>query len=161
MDLFDAVKSSVILEKFENPDEQKPIVPNIQVTATTLEAGSQATVTKEGTNENPTFKFGIPKGDKGEKGDAGEKGDKGDKGETGAVGPQGEKGDPGEQGPSGATGPQGPKGDKGDTGAKGAQGAQGAKGADGKTPVKGVDYFTEEDIQEIVARVVAEVQPPQ
>ena len=37
----------------------------------------------------------------------------------------------------------GPKGDKGD---KGDTGKQGPAGQDGTTPVKGVDYFTEEDI---------------
>ena len=59
----------------------------------------------------------------------GEKGDKGDPG--GPAGPQGPKGDPGEQGPAGENGPQGEKGDP---------------GADGRTPVKGTDYFTPEEI---------------
>lgn len=53
--------------------------PNITATATTLPAGSSATVTKSGTAENPAFAFGIPKGDKGEKGE------KGDKGESGLI----------------------------------------------------------------------------
>ena len=48
--------------------------------------------------------------------------------------PKGDKGDKGD------TGTQGPKGDKGDIG---------AKGADGYTPLKGVDYWTEEDKTEI------------
>ena len=61
----------------------------------------------------------------------GEKGDKGDKGDTGAPGPQG------------IQGIQGPKGDKGDT------------GADGHTPIKGTDYFTEADKQELVTAVIA------
>ena len=52
-------------------------------------------------------------------------------------------------GATGATGPQGEKGEKGDTG------ATGAAGTDGKTPVKGTDYWTEEDKQEIVDEVVA------
>ena len=51
--------------------------PAISVSATTLAAGSAATVTKSGTDTAPSFTFGIPKGDKG---------DKGDKGETGALG---------------------------------------------------------------------------
>ena len=39
------------------------ITPKIQVgTTTTLEAGSDATVTQRGTTENPIFDFGIPKG---------------------------------------------------------------------------------------------------
>lgn len=42
------------------------------------------------------------------------------------------------------------KGDKGDTGATGATGKDGADGADGHTPVKGTDYWTTEDKQEIV-----------
>ena len=47
------------------------LTPIITATATTLPAGSSATVTKSGTDENPTFNFGIPKGDKGEQGLAG------------------------------------------------------------------------------------------
>ena len=39
----------------------------------------------------------------------------------------------------------------------GAEGKAGANGKDGKTPVKGVDYFTEEDIQGIVNNVLAEL----
>lgn len=39
------------------------ITPNITIgKVTTLDAGQQATVTKEGTAENPIFNFGIPKG---------------------------------------------------------------------------------------------------
>lgn len=65
-------------------------------------------------------------------------------------GPQGEKGATGATGtagPTGATGAQGPKGDKGDTG---ATGATGSPGKDGYTPVKGTDYWTEADKQEIL-----------
>lgn len=83
------------------------ITPVITATATTLPAGSSATVTKSGTAENPTFEFGIPKGDKG------------DKGETGATGDTGPQGPQGITGPRGETGKTGPKGDKGDTGATG------------------------------------------
>ena len=91
-------------------------------------------------------------GPKGDKGDVGPKGDKGDTGEQGTRGLQGPKGDPfvyddftptqleGLKGPQGI---QGPKGDKGDTG------DQGPQGNDGYTPVKGVDYMTVEDINEI------------
>ena len=68
------------------------------------------------------------------------KGDKGDKGEPGIQGIQGETGAPG---PQGIQGIQGPKGDKGDT------------GADGHTPIKGTDYFTEADKQELVTAVIA------
>lgn len=44
---------------------------------------------------------------------------------------------------------KGEKGDKGDTG------PQGDPGADGYTPVKGTDYWTEEDKAEIVADTLA------
>ena len=40
-------------------------------------------------------------------------------------------------------------------GSKGDKGDKGESGADGKTPVKGVDYFTEADIQELVLAVLA------
>ena len=72
----------------------------------------------------------------------GEKGDKGDPGE------QGPKGDPGEQGPKGETGAPGEQGPKGETGSTGPQGPQ---GPEGKTPVKGTDYFTQADKQEIAS----------
>lgn len=78
---------------------------------------------------------------KGEQGEKGEKGDKGDKGE------QGERGEKGEQGEQGL---QGEKGEQGKQGEKGEQGEQGEKGDDGYTPIKGVDYFTDEELQELV-----------
>lgn len=96
----------------------------------------------------------------------GAKGDKGDKGDTGATGPQGEqgpagsKGDTGDTGPRGETGPAGPAGPKGEPGADGATGPKGepgADGADGKTPVKGVDYFTPTDVNEIAAEAAKKV----
>lgn len=49
------------------------------------------------------------------------------------------------RGPQGIQGPQGEKGDKGDTGATGAA---------GYTPVKGVDYWTEEDKAEIAKNLL-------
>lgn len=55
------------------------------------------------------------------------------------------KGEKGDKGDTGATGAAGAKGEKGDTG---------AKGADGKTPVKGVDYFTDADKAELVEDVL-------
>ena len=85
-----------------------------------------------------------PQGEKGEKGDQGEKGEKGDQGEPGAAGPQGEKGEKGEQGEPGVAGPQGEKGEKGD---------QGEPGANGYTPIRGKDYWTDDDITQIKAYV--------
>lgn len=70
------------------------------------------------------------------------KGEKGEKGEQGIQGPKGDKGD------TGATGPQGPKGDTGTIG---------TNGKDGKTPVKGTDYYTEADKQEMVSLVLKEI----
>lgn len=85
------------------------------------------------------------KGDRGEQGLQGVKGDKGEKGEKGDPGEPGAKGEQGEQGPAGADGAEGP------------QGPQGEQGPPGKTPVKGVDYWTEADKQEIIEAVIAEL----
>lgn len=101
----------------------------------------------------------------------GEKGDKGDPGDPGLQGPQGPQGLPGERGPQGERGLQGPEGPKGDPGPEGPRGVRGLqglqgergiqgpkgdtgeRGQDGRTPVKGIDYFTEDDIEEIASRV--------
>ena len=48
-------------------------------------------------------------------------------------------------------GAKGDKGDPGEQGPKGETGATGAEGPAGKTPVKGTDYFTEADKQEIAS----------
>lgn len=61
---------------------------------------------------------------------------------------KGETGPQGEQGPQGPEGPQGPQGE---TGPKGETGPSGA------APIKGEDYFTEEEIQDIVQRVLNEL----
>ena len=50
---------------------------------------------------------------------------------------------------------QGAKGDQGIQGEQGIQGIQGPAGKDGKTPVAGVDYFTESDKEEMVNSVYA------
>lgn len=102
------------------------MTPNIQATAETLPAGSDATVTRTGSNTNPVFHFGIPEGEQGEQGPAGP---------TGPQGARGEQGDPGSQGPAGPPGPAGeagPQGPKGDTGPQGPAGATGADGTPGK-----------------------------
>ena len=82
----------------------------------------------------------------------GEKGDKGDPGAKGNPGADGAKGDPGEPGPKGETGAPGEQGPKGETGSTGPQGPQGPAG---KTPVKGTDYFTQADKQEIAEDAAA------
>lgn len=65
------------------------------------------------------------------------------------------------RGPQGEPGPKGDKGDKGDTGDKGDKGDKGdtgANGQDGYTPVKGVDYFTTQDISVIETDVISVVK---
>lgn len=65
-------------------------------------------------------------------------------------------------------GPQGEKGEKGDTGQEGPQGIQGEqglqgepgpKGESGYTPVKGIDYFTDEDLKNIKELVAEKSEP--
>ena len=85
------------------------------------------------------------RGIQGEQGIQGVKGDRGDRGEQGIQGDRGEQGIQGVQGIQGERGPQGDKGDKGDTG------AQGEKGDKGDSPVRGTDYWTDEDKAEISA----------
>ena len=58
----------------------------------------------------------------------------------------------GTQGTAGAKGEKGDKGDKGDTGATGKRGAD---GEDGYTPVKGKDYFTDYEIDNIESVITA------
>lgn len=61
------------------------------------------------------------------------------------------KGDPGKDGAPGE------KGDPGEKGADGAPGKDGAKGADGKTPVKGVDYFTPAEVEQVAQEAAGKV----
>ena len=61
-------------------------------------------------------------------------------------GPQGEQGLPGQDGKDGEQGPEGP------------MGPQGEKGEDGYTPVKGVDYFTEEDMAHLATKEELEAE---
>ena len=104
------------------------------------------------------------------KGETGPQGPQGEKGADGTMtfedltpeqkaslkGDKGDKGDKGEAGPQGVQGIQGPKGDKGDTGEQGPQGIQGVagtngtNGTDGYTPVRGTDYWTQEDQTSII-----------
>lgn len=98
------------------------------------------------------------------------RGEKGDTGASGAPGKDGTNGSPGADGVTPHIGEngnwylgntdtgkpsRGVAGAKGSDGANGKDGAQGEKGADGKTPVKGTDYWTESDKQEIVNDVIA------
>ena len=122
--------------------------------ATTLSAGSTATAIVE----NNVLKIGVPKGDKGDAGTNGTNGKDGTDGIsathswngttltiTSASGTSSAdlKGEKGEQGIQGEQGAKGEKGDKGDA------------GSNGKTPVKGTDYFTASDKQELVNDVLS------
>ena len=86
------------------------------------------------------------------RGATGAKGDAGATGPAGPAGPQGHAGAPGKDGAPGAPGAQGEKGEKGE---KGDPGEKGEPGAPGKTPVRGTDYWTAADKQEIVNSVIA------
>ena len=68
---------------------------------------------------------------------------------------KGAKGDKGDPGPKGDPGAKGDPGEKGDPGPKGDPGEKGDPGAPGKTPVRGTDYWTAADKQEIVNSVIA------
>ena len=59
------------------------------------------------------------------------------------------------RGATGAKGDAGATGPAGAPGKDGAPGAQGEKGDPGKTPVRGTDYWTVADKQEIVNSVIA------
>lgn len=65
-----------------------------------------------------------------------------------ATGPAGQDGQPGERGPTGETGPAGPAGERGKTG------EAGPAGTDGKTPVRGTDYWTDNDKTEIINEIL-------
>ena len=65
------------------------------------------------------------------------------------------EGTTGPVGPAGEPGPAGKDGVDGKDGQNGADGKDGKNGVDGYTPVKGTDYFTEEDKNEIVDAVIA------
>ena len=67
---------------------------------------------------------------------------------------KGPKGDTGARGPAGA---DGAKGDTGPEGPRGPQGETGPAGASGKTPVKGTDYFTPTDVNEIAVEAAKKV----
>lgn len=102
-------KEAVTLEQLKMYGDSFAL-PSVNISVgsvTTLEAGSDATVTNTGDAENAVFNFGIPKGDKGDQGERGEQGPQGAKGDAGEQGPQGERG------PQGIQGPQGPRGSAG------------------------------------------------
>ena len=92
--------------------------------------------------DNPeTTNIKGPKGEKGDQGEQGIQGEKGDTGDNGAtfVPSVAENGDISWTNDKGLDNPE-------TTNIKGPKGEKGDKGEDGYTPVKGIDYFTPEDI---------------
>lgn len=121
---------SYILAKNNAGGSSSSVSPTAKVTET--DDGAVITITDAEGTTTVTIKHGTD----GQDGAAGAKGD------TGAQGPKGDKGDTGAQGPQGE---------------KGATGATGAAGKDGTTPVKGTDYFTDDEVQSIVDQAAAKV----
>lgn len=120
--------------------------------------------------DGSTYQFEVHNGQRGDAGPQGAPGEKGDpftyadftaEQLAALQGPKGDKGDTGEQGPQGEVGPQGiqgiqgPKGEQGEQGVQGATGPQGPAGSDGYTPVRGTDYWTAADQEQIVSDVLA------
>lgn len=141
---------------------------------TTLEAGENATVLNTGTELNGVFDFGIPKGPKGDKGDTGSQGPVGPQGVQGkaftidktysSVLDMEADFNNMEVGSYVMIASNVESEDNARlyyrdinewkfisdfSGATGIQGEQGPQGQAGYTPVKGVDYFTTQDIAEI------------
>lgn len=52
------------------------------------------------------------------------------------------------------------QGERGDVGQKGEKGDQGEPGRDGKTPLRGIDYFTKEDIAYMVDFIMRNIPVP-
>lgn len=91
------------------------------------------------------------------RGETGPAGPAGPAGSDGADGAKGDKGDTGPKGDTGATGPKGDTGATGPAGPEGPQGVAGPAGADGRTPVKGEDYYTDDDKAEFSQYIAAEL----
>ena len=146
----------------EQAEDAKEAIENLGVEATTLTPGNDATVTKtvDPITGEVTLTFGIPKGLKGDTGAQGPQGLQGEKGETGEQGPAGNDGKDGAQGQDGEDGISPTIVSSEITGGHrlsitDASGTNtidvmnGEDGQDGHTPVKGTDYWTAEDKEEI------------
>ena len=81
------------IDGINGTDGNDGVTPNLQIgTVTTLEPNEQATVTRTGTDEEPLFNFGIPKGQQGEQGIQGIPGQDGTNGADGQPGRDGADG---------------------------------------------------------------------
>jgi len=120
--------------------------------ATVTQTAEGATISI--TDKNGTTTATVTNGKDGKDGADGAPGEKGDKGDKGAPGEPGQKG---EQGIQGIPGEKGDTGAAGKDGSDGIPGAPGADGSDGYTPVRGIDYWTPEDIAAIDADIATEL----
>ena len=132
-------------------------------TVVPTEDGALITITDKNGTTTATVKNGTD-GVKGDKGDTGPQGPKGDKGDTGAAGANGADG-VGISSVKQTTTSTADDGNNvitvtltnGTTSTfkvqNGSKGSKGATGADGYTPVRGTDYWTTEDKEEIKAYV--------
>ena len=103
--------------------------------------------------------FSMIRGRDGKEGPQGAPGRDGRDGKDGKDGADGKMGVDGKDGKVGPRGPQGPMGPAGKDGVDGVDGKDGKDGKDAVVPVRGTDYYTEEDIAEMAVRMKDEVTP--
>lgn len=70
---------------------------------------------------------------------------------------KGDKGDKGERGEKGDQGIQGLPGRDGVDGKNGTDGQDGANGQDGITPIKGIDYYTQSEKEELITEILQRI----
>ena len=144
-----AKSGSVANLSFIIPKGEEGKAATIEVgTVTTGEAGSNATVTNAGTTNAARLNFVIPRGDKGEAGLDGNDG-KAATIEVGTV----TTGNPGTEVKITNSGNENAA-TFNFTIPRGEAGLKGEKGNDGYTPIKGTDYWTDSDKQEITNEVL-------
>lgn len=145
------------LEKNKANKEEIPIVPDWAKQEEKPRYTANEITFDDGKTFQEKYDLGELKGEKGDTGPQGEKGDIGETGPQGIQGPKGEVGPQGEQGIQGIQGEKGIDGKNGKDGTNGKDGINGTNGKDGKTPVKGIDYFTETDKEEIINEVKSKI----
>ncbi len=157
-----------------NSEEMKREILTVPSVVNLALGSAKASGEFDGTDGASAYEIALDNGFYGSEGEwlASLKGEKGDRGVQGLQGVRGEKGDKGDaftyddftpeqlaslKGDKGDKGEQGIQGEKGEKGASGTNGKDGVDGKDGHTPVKGVDYWTESDMEAVAADISAEV----